>query len=1156
MESKPITIKKLDITRMPGLPLGIGAFSDLARHINVVAGPNASGKSSTARLIGHMLWNKGAKGCKASMWIQIGDDQWIIKQDGSHREVDSPGIPKDLPVLPSESLAGMYILAMHKLVAAHDEDIAGDIARQMAGGYDIERSRRELGFEDTVRRPSIGEFTAYKQAYKRLNDIKTTQLSLQKDEDQLADLRRELDKALTDQKYAEMYEKLVLYLEAADEHQGVKNRLDAFPEHVEKLTGDEKERLQGLNKDIRKAEHAVSEAKHTLSENQQTLAQLSLPEGGIPREKLYELDELQKAAASYERRKEQQEEVAGEARAAMEQRMKNIDPESVSGQWEGIKLDDVGDLHKFMRAYHQMESEKQFLENEIGKLETELDDAAHDDAALLEAGITALSKWLQDEKSSYGIAPFWLYLMAAIGGISVVAAVFAGWYALAGLLAMGAVAVYASGTRAVKQKNIREGDYRETGLPLPEAWTVEEVTRSISALMQRLQRTKNMQLQRQRKQERERELEGMGGRMQEMDDTCRDLYQRLGALPELPGDNLRNHASLAYFLENVSRWQEHRDSHESAIHTINEITVRHGKTMDAVNAVLEKYGAAPVANSSGAHAAYRALSEQESIRKEAVEEIRRAGERIRENKEILEDRMDTRKKMYAYIGLEDESMYQLEQLLKQLPEYTSTRKACDKALHKLQFLKQQLRHHRLFDTIGEDIFEMEPGDVRQKTAAHEEGGKRANALREKVMAINNKIEHAMEGSDLEDALAQVEGCLDPLQKVYDDNMSSLTGNIVARHISSESRRRDQPPVMQRAGELFSKITQGRYTILIDTREKGEFRAFDNVLEESQGLDQLSTGTRIQLLMAVRIAYLEAQEQVVKPPLLADELFANSDDLRSGAIMEALAIISKEGRQVFYFTAQGDELTKWQQFLKEHPGLSTRHIFLKGKTAREAVGSVAPAEKLSVNLIHEHVPVPGNLSHNAYGLEINVPVFDLLTDSTGLLHVWYLTEDTDFIYHCLTKNIHYWGQLERFYESGGNLPVYDEHAFRVMHEKVKLLGRYQQLYLRGRSRPVERSVLADSRAVSDTFMDEVAQKLEDVSGNARALLDALRGKEVAGFRENKIRQLETYFIEKGYIDNEEPLDHSEIHIHLQSFLSQSVLKENDAQRFLELVAGAG
>ena len=66
---------------------------------------------------------------------------------------------------------------------------------------------------------------------------------------------------------------------------------------------------------------------------------------------------------------------------------------------------------------------------------------------------------------------------------------------------------------------------------------------------------------------------------------------------------------------------------------------------------------------------------------------------------------------------------------------------------------------------------------------------------------------------------------------------------------------------------------------------------------------------MQILLSVRLAFVKQQEQGAKLPIVLDETLANTDDLRAKIIIESLIKLANEGRQIFYFTAQGDEIAK-------------------------------------------------------------------------------------------------------------------------------------------------------------------------------------------------------------------------------------------------------
>ena len=107
------------------------------------------------------------------------------------------------------------------------------------------------------------------------------------------------------------------------------------------------------------------------------------------------------------------------------------------------------------------------------------------------------------------------------------------------------------------------------------------------------------------------------------------------------------------------------------------------------------------------------------------------------------------------------------------------------------------------------------------------------------------------------------------------------------------------PIAGRAGDLFERLTLGRYSGLkIGVGEK-TLRCVRG--SEELEVSQLSRGTRAQLYFALRLASLEkyfAEQPAV--PLVFDDLFVEFDDDRTTAAFEILAEMASKV-QVLYFT---------------------------------------------------------------------------------------------------------------------------------------------------------------------------------------------------------------------------------------------------------------
>ena len=130
----------------------------------------------------------------------------------------------------------------------------------------------------------------------------------------------------------------------------------------------------------------------------------------------------------------------------------------------------------------------------------------------------------------------------------------------------------------------------------------------------------------------------------------------------------------------------------------------------------------------------------------------------------------------------------------------------------------------------------------------------------------------------------------------------LAGKILRDQIE-RYRRENQGPLLGRASELFSKLTLGSFDglitnfnekdepVLVGTRSKGE----------RVTVEGMSTGTRDQLYLALRLASLEKYMESVEPmPFIVDDVLIDFDDARSQAALSALAELA-ERTQVILFT---------------------------------------------------------------------------------------------------------------------------------------------------------------------------------------------------------------------------------------------------------------
>jgi uncharacterized protein YhaN len=105
------------------------------------------------------------------------------------------------------------------------------------------------------------------------------------------------------------------------------------------------------------------------------------------------------------------------------------------------------------------------------------------------------------------------------------------------------------------------------------------------------------------------------------------------------------------------------------------------------------------------------------------------------------------------------------------------------------------------------------------------------------------------------------------------------------------RKNQEDPLMKRAGELFAKITDGRFTGVeqeFDDKDIAQLvgrRDTDHTI----CVPAMSEGTRDQLYLALRLAYLEQYaDRSGTLPFIGDDLLTSFDELRTRRGLETLA----------------------------------------------------------------------------------------------------------------------------------------------------------------------------------------------------------------------------------------------------------------------------
>lgn len=200
-----------------------------------------------------------------------------------------------------------------------------------------------------------------------------------------------------------------------------------------------------------------------------------------------------------------------------------------------------------------------------------------------------------------------------------------------------------------------------------------------------------------------------------------------------------------------------------------------------------------------------------------------------------------------------------------------------------------------------------------------------------------------DGSDaaanMEARLAEIEAEIEECAQAY---MEVRVAEFLLNREVARYREETQGPILARAQKLFEILTLGAYVQLHPSddaqgKEVMVARRPDGTTVEVKGM---STGTRDQLYLALRISSVEHMLATVEPmPFIADDLFVNFDDERTEAALKVLAELSKS-TQVIVFSHHQSVVDTALRLTAE--GVPVNVVRLQGEVQRESQNECSPA----------------------------------------------------------------------------------------------------------------------------------------------------------------------------------------------------------------------
>lgn len=1172
-------LRRLKIHALPGIEPGF-EFAPGGRRIDIVAesnahptdaaacqdrsdiiiviGPNASGKSSLIRALAHLLQPQRGDPPALSLEAEFDSNgtSWRVRRSGGQVVWARNGEPAGQPPLPAVGQLGMYRLAMENLLKddQSDQEIAQELLHTLHGGSDLGKPRIDL-----TTKFASAEARALLQAQQQRIGIEQGYSHLHQQEAEVPALDENIAAAQTAQSRHGWLEQAISLHGAISHRKAQTNRLNGFPPDMDRLHGNEVNQLEDFEGQWRNLQAQLQQHQGNLATHQTELERTGLQESrprpqeiAANEQRLRRIENLLVERNGVQINLTQAEATVRDAIAQFNDHelAPSLDRESISRS-EGI----AGPLIEAKARRHILEQQLALAGEPPGPLEI---DQCRD-------GAKALRQWLAtaaDARGQRRARGAWRNALPFL--VVFITAVFtslAAYQKEVWLTATGAVAAIAAALWALLDRPRRKGpspaeeaqrNFTNTNLEPPSEWSHATVGERLLQIESRLT---TLLLQ----GERAANADQICQEMAEADQNLAQLNQRkadfareVGFDPELPATAFHHFVLLSVTWDGARR---ECAQHEANIKRLNqEIT----EAANRVGEFIFRWNGGQIAEFFAGDgnfdldlltSSFHALQERSTAANQAqinAEHVQAAIQAATTHIELVEDGIAG---LFRGAGLMHEEGGGLDQWvparqalvhrIRRLGDWTLAQEQLIAAKTTENDIRQSLRNHPDLDIpagatatdklrterqhLAQCLRWVRTDAILQLQQAQQEAADRSNDLQnlhDRRTTVITTLNNAGRARALENALNQETQAQAALEDKRDHAFLSEATNLLLDDVQQAFQAEHEPEVLQRARELFREVTSHAFDF--ELNGDSSFTARDLKQNAPRSLGELSSGTRMQLLLALRLAWIRTQEQDASPlPLFLDEALTTSDEGRFKMMAQSLERLSAaEGRQIFYLSARRHEPALWRQVTGNEPAVVDLAAIRFG---------TADADPQDYEVaMPPPVPPPNGRAPEDYAAQLGVPPYNPRMDA-GSIHLFHLLRnDLDLLHRLLdTWRIFSLGQLEALLNSSAAQgAMTDSNLRQTLLNRCAATRHWVALWRQGRGKSVDRSALEQSGAVTPVFIDRATDLAAELEGNGRALIAALRNHDLPFFKTNNIDRLEQWLTDERYIDDQPQLSAAE------------------------------
>ena len=1124
MSNQNLQFKSLSVHNARGIRRGRGFCCDELAQVNVIYGSNGIGKSTAGLALMALLApaeGKLGENCDVAGVIEVGQQLFDLAVRGKDGTAFSAAKAIRYPRFTSADQLTRYRLALEELIQSDDVEFASIIAKETRGGFDLEEivSRRKYKL-----RPSTPKAMQTKLEKERTHcaELRRKQEALASWERTLADLNQQklsLTKARDELPVIEAVRRI------QEHHLALRNtlnQLSSFPDGMELLTGTDSEVITKKEESREAVDAEVKELEKSIVD-----LQTEIETGG--KQNLVEQPEIDRIKLDHEdyrvlvaKRSDllnSMSALAAEANACLEAYTQMVS-DDVAEQFDGLGWSQIESLWaQEIQCRDQRDAAQKLVEvfqedRETSELQESLLKIRQD--------VESLHQWLRSPGGGelaagkiYNKIPLLSIAGMAVVTVILAIAVHVGWLGLLSIplglgvwFVKGRVAENAGSHR----KSIERHCESTVRIDVWDKKNVEGIVASkykeqgdLAAQIAKSQNSDAATLQ----------LEGATRQHQESIDAIQKWASSLGLTWDAIGP---------FHFVNLFRAINKRNELVSTLQGLHaeleQMDTDIAESLAGMIAVLEAWGHSVGKNADNLSPDIMEFEQVMQRRRSCLSELAHLRTQVETKQGISQECSDDICGVYNKLGIEDGAVDSIVELEKGLDSYNTL--ISERVRQEILISGEETKAKSIRGALDWSEVELQE---KEEYATQAEG--ELNELQDLIAGNKGKISAAGESSELFEALAKVEAIQ---QDLIDDRNAAykrIAGQTLVDWLAEESTSDRTSDVFVEASLMLDKITKGQLTLGVSKSGQEEFfvTAPGN---ERRELDQLSVGERVQVLLSIRMAFLGHSELAILP-LVLDETLGTSDDERAHDIINSVLELASLGRQVFYFTAQTDEVAKWKLLLEQYPALESRFIDLDAQLDNAIEKEIPQADAFSLAAT---IAAPVDCSHQEFGEKLGVRRPILFPYSPGNLHLWFLIEDLELLYDCIQIRVMTWRSIQQVmkYNVAG-VSFINEHQFSTLQSRAAAVTTAVTQWSVGRAAPITREDLQESGAVSKTFLERICAVADKVDYCGASFIRELRGdSRPKQWSDSKTEKLENYLCGIEKIDTAARKTPDEVYSH--------------------------